>query len=77
MRVQGNPQVPKQYVLSKILPIMMQVVGGPVGQVVSEQRTDFLRFRNALSKWWPGTTHSYLNLIKMKKYSSSVTLATF
>ena len=44
----------------------MQVVGGPVGQVVGEQRTDFLRFRNALSKWWPGTTHSYLNLIKMK-----------
>lgn len=65
--VQGNPQVPKQYVLCKILPIMMQVVvGDPVGQVVSEQRTDFLSFRNALSKRWPGTTHRYLNLIKMK-----------
>lgn len=57
--VQGNPQVPKQYVLCKILSVTMQVVEGPVGQVVSEQRTDFLSVRTALSKQWPGTTHSY------------------
>lgn len=64
--VQGHPRVPKQYVVYKLLSITMQVVEGPVGQVVSEQRTDFLSFRTALSKQWPGSTHSYLNLITMQ-----------
>ena len=62
----GTLNSPNNIFCAKTIFVMMQVVEGPVGQGVSEQRTGFLSSRTALFKMALSTTNGYLTLVKMK-----------